>query len=883
MRADFFNKERGMNMKKIAFTLFVLAGVLSGRAEEAPAWVYDPEEGVISNAVWKLKVTTDGLDAGCLRLGIKDGAHPGANGGHAFTETGGGMLDLSGEIRDEGGSLWRMTALGNYSLYPTGGGDTRISKLVFPTTLTDVGVNVLMDNNDSYSRAIEEVIMDIPEFTGALPDHYFRYLTDCQSVRIHAPKMKTLGATLFRYVSNTKIDFSTWNVEAVETVKNLAWMGATSTGFLKLPLVLKFDGSQHLWGSGVEELDLGSRILPSDNQTLTLGSQAIRACKKLTNILVGAYAKVEAGADTFWNMAVDGSAQCSLKNIRFLGKPFEGAQTFLDAALLRTSVPADGTKQLTIRASRRLGWTTDLAFIDSPKGEEITVAENLELAEGEELIGVYVTAAGGRKAWVIHQASPHEYASLPTIRLYDPRFDVEGVEEVTVSCNKPMVDGKFEFGSTVTLTAACNEKTTFAEWRGLPDMTWAKSNTVSIVVDENFSGLDIVLRAAPKWIYASDEQVIYNDVWRLNVTTDGLGAGCLRIKDGAHPGAAGGHAFTEQGDGILDLSGEIRDGDNAPFEITEVGAYSFYPRRQNDPRLTKFVFPETVTSLGSGALSDNDLSYTYSMDEIIMDIPAFEGTLPDHFFRSFEFLGALVIRAPKMTKMGKTIIAKIIKGEIDTSAWNLENVQELGNYCLEGGILGTQNAYKGKIKGPLKLCSVTKLSDQALRRSDVTDVDLGSKLLPRHGATLTIGTQAFYECKKLESILFGAYANMTATGSADFSALDALKSLTFLGRPFENAQVFIDNVLASKSAPADGTKPVTIRASRSLAWDRCAFVSPVNRDDANEVAASEALKATLAKGESLIGVYVTAAGERKAWVVHTASPYDPKGTVIVFR
>ncbi len=88
----------------------------------------------------------------------------------------------------------------------------------------------------------------------------------------------------------------------------------------------------------------------------------------------------------------------------------------------------------------------------------------------------------------------------------------------------------------------------------------------------------------------------------------------------------------------------------------------------------------------------------------------------------------------------------------------------------------------------------------------------------------------------------------------------------------------MDQVLFARGVPEDGTKYVTIRASRNQSWDKYAKVP-----EGLEIAATNELVKTLAPDEEFMGVYETAKEERKAWLIHVASEYDPKGTIFIIR
>ena len=105
----------------------------------------------------------------------------------------------------------------------------------------------------------------------------------------------------------------------------------------------------------------------------------------------------------------------------------------------------------------------------------------------------------------------------------------------------------------------------------------------------------------------------------------------------------------------------------------------------------------------------------------------------------------------------------------------------------------------------------------------------------------------------------------------------ALRSLRFNGKA--PGRDVLDNLMAYANA-VDGDKRFAIRCSdKQQGWKELASADYT----AKELAAAEALKATLTGKERLLGVYVTQDGARKAWLIHRPSPYDADPLVIFLR
>jgi len=85
----------------------------------------------------------------------------------------------------------------------------------------------------------------------------------------------------------------------------------------------------------------------------------------------------------------------SLSEIRFADYP--PSATALDRILAGVPAPSSGEpKQTVIFGSRLLGWT---ALAKTPTAEEL---ETAPVVEAHDLLGVYETEGGERKAWIVN-------------------------------------------------------------------------------------------------------------------------------------------------------------------------------------------------------------------------------------------------------------------------------------------------------------------------------------------------------------------------------------------------------------------------------------------------------------------------------------------------
>ena len=115
-------------------------------------------------------------------------------------------------------------------------------------------------------------------------------------------------------------------------------------------------------------------------------------------------------------------------------------------------------------------------------------------------------------------------------------------------------------------------------------------------------------------------------------------------------------------------------------------------------------------------------------------------------------------------------------------------------------------------------------------------------------------------------------------GEDAFEGTAALKVLAFT---FEAPQdpTAVDNMLAGATEEvAASADPPVIYASRAMGWTRekIARIQP-------PTAAERAACPPWVANAPVVGVWQTASGARRAWVVHAPSKDDPRGTYLFLR
>ncbi len=380
----------------------------------APRWTYLPDEGIISNRVWSLRVTRDQLDEGCLRVGKINEMSSG------YAGRGEGILDLSGDITSTGESAWAITHLGEHALAVSGDSNVQtnpIVRFVFPRTTTSIGTGFIRahspKSNDGAQHAnvvshLEEVVMDIPNFEGTIGDYVFVRNSRLKKMHVNAPRMTGIGKQTFYPLAglDSSNDLSTWNMENVRSIKSAGLMTCYARGCLKMSSLTTIESGGLGELRDLQELDLGSRLTPTDKQSLTVGNLGLRSPNAVTSVVFGAYTKLERP-----NPDAAGDIQFpKLKYVRFLGGVPENVTDFVDAVLLKRGVPVMPTDYAVIRASDAFRWSRMAVPVNEDDAAEKTAAAELvsTLPAGENLMGVYVNGNTQRVAWLVHSKSPYD-------------------------------------------------------------------------------------------------------------------------------------------------------------------------------------------------------------------------------------------------------------------------------------------------------------------------------------------------------------------------------------------------------------------------------------------------------------------------------------------
>ena len=328
------------------------------RAAFATDFVFDSAAMTLTDGTWVLKVKSADAAAGTLTLDANAvSLAPGA-----LTD---GVLDLRGRITDVAtGASWTPGQLFN--------GVTSLKTLVVraPELTGDFGAWSWSFRGSS----LERVVLDVPKMTAFESNSQF----------VNSP----LTAT----------DLAEWNLSSVETIGNnndgsegaLQIVGPGPSGTLRLPALQTAGSNAFKNWSRLEKIELGT-----DGKLARVGATAFANCAALRTIDFGASKTFACDANAFM---LDGTQPLNVSEVIWRGRGAPPRDTVEAVLQGRTAGDDPSDKPVVIRVDPEArAW---VRLIQPVNDAESAGARRLA-DQGEEVAGVYVTAAGGRIAWVV--------------------------------------------------------------------------------------------------------------------------------------------------------------------------------------------------------------------------------------------------------------------------------------------------------------------------------------------------------------------------------------------------------------------------------------------------------------------------------------------------
>ncbi len=791
---------------------------------------------------------------------------------------GSGDLDMRGTITVGGApSSWKITYISEYAF--SGVGAAPFDTVFCPTTLTGMA-NATFQNCGSHRR----FVLHAPDMTGDLPNNTFLSSSGPKVVDLKIPKVTCIGGYWIRsdydnFLSET--DVSDWDLSSVQFIATGSHKGQYDPGYLfrwgsfrgtmRLPSLKWLNPTSFQHCRYMNALEVGR------NGTLEyVGRFAVTNCAMLGSIMLG-------GKDSGWIVSTNAFYSANITNVTFLTTPpsYEEPDSIIfgteatEARQIAFYIPRPGTT----------GWKTRWArFVAAARPatqeERAAFSTRFGTAAAAGLVGivgpeVFRTA---REQWLVYGVSP---ATRFTVKaaLLDPRFEGDRVDVSP----PPDADGRYAVGTEVTLTAVPNaEKGQFVRWRGAGISEAEEGNaTLTLTVDRDF---DVTAQMAHDWTFRLNDPeagfsngkqgTISNQIWKLNVTVSDAAKGTILYGTNTQGGA-----WTEMGEGMLDLNGRVfRDSDE--LRITGFKGQAFKGSKNDNgaqvipnaryPRA--FVMRENLSA--NPEQNFRGTSWDAIVTNLVYECPDLAIDMGTDGFCLFTTTAGRQ-RLPKITRVFSTYSeAWKMSRPIDVSDWRFDSVTN-----VVGEVKGQWGTYRGVFTGQsyvgtLHLPALSEVQTNGFNNTmNMEAIELGSNTV-----VTKIGTLAFNGCSSLSRIQLRAGKDLTVGANA-FTGTAKLKMLEFTYE-LPTDPVAVDNMLVGSTEALEvSANPPVIYASRLMGWNG-GKTARIRRATDAELAARPWW---VRNDSTLIGVWVTADDVAKAWVVHVPCPEDPKGTILLFR
>ena len=889
-------------------------GISALQAEDAEAvtktWTVTLGEGLTNNAPVTLSDGTYTLrgwiwDAGKKHLAV--GGHPDPDhvgeaadapahiaAGQALVKdadgayVGTGDLDLRGAVVTvDKSEAWTIVHIGRYAFCNVY--QAPFDVCILPKTLLSMDVATFASCGSRSGFTTFRLVA--PEMTGQLPNNTFLANTHLTKVLLRIPKVDAVYCYWNRNAFDNflaETDVSDWDLSSVQSFyrkrkdEGYLFRWSKFRGTLRVPALKWLNARTFESCPNMAALEAGR------NGTLEyVGRGAVTDCPALGSVVLG-------GAAAGWTISSNAFNAVNLTNVTFLTTPpaYEEAETVVfgtaetPARQIAFHIPPRGTR------GWDANWSRFARAARAPTDDErAAFAARFGTFAAEGLVGLVPPALfrTAREQWLVCGRSPVLRHAVRAA-VFDPRFDGDAVEVSPA----PDADGRYAAGTRVTLTARPDAaKGRFVRWRGTVPEEREEEASLTLVLDRD---LDLTAQFAHDWTFTPMDPekgfvagggYISNQVWKLAVTVTDAAKGEIQYGRWAN-----GSAWTDFGEGMLDLNGRVlwtdETGDTRELAVTgytaavfqgpgttvkvvdngvEQNVYQEYIPAARYPRA--FVLREDLDAplgqvfryLGSGGPVTN----------LVFECPTMTANPYTDGFCGYA-MRAGRLRTPRITRVPAAYTWSL--GDVDVSDWRLDAITD-----VVGELTGDWGVYKGMFAGgqtftgTLHLPALATVQTNAFRAaSKMEAVELGSNTV-----VTSIGTKAFKGCSSLARFQLRAGRDL-AVGEDAFEGTAALKVLAFT---FEAPQdpTAVDNMLAGATEEvAASADPPVIYASRAMGWTRekIARIQPPTE-------AERAACPPWVANAPVVGVWQTASGARRAWVVHAPSKDDPRGTYLFLR
>lgn len=797
------------------------------------------------------------------------------------------VLDLRGTITDTAGNAYTITHIDKYAL----GADSVKSTakaFVAPTTLTcglcgwfngrtkDVnGQTIAEEPLANYTN----IVIDVPGWFEAIDRVQSPRTSQSLNWDLILPQLLTISGGAFSTESGETIpkpkgEFKTNSFLSVKSIGDNALSNKGFSGYLYLPEIETIAN----WGANGNRPGFTDIVLSPEKKSLKkLGDGCLGWNVNLTNVVIGL-----AADNTISHQIFNGCSE--LTRVTFTGAPPRFSTFANDAEHVVFSAAEFATTFIVPARDAWAAWLKPFEasgdFVRFSDAEILTYHnENPDLPVRIGTVSTNVF----RSAHAQYVALAYDMAAVDEWVTYDSFFG-DSVE--IASSEFTPVDGKLPLGSpyTATLVAKPNAARggTFLGWYG--DVPGGKVTNATVTVSLAYKAGGrrpwIFARFAHPWTVTVDgsNALLDNGQFRLQATVVDSEKRTLQL---GRTAVGSFYAPDNTGDGVCDLGGTVTDATGTAWTFSKISGDMavFSSVRDNTvPGASTLVTPGTLASWPN-AQNFHATNRRATYENIVIDEPTADGGFTGWQFSEQNRLRRIIVRAPKFNfsdRLEGTFFATQI-ADTDLGWWRLDGMKQFSSSATEQNLIGNGPNWSGNswadaccCYGTLTLPSISTVGPFVFDGAKgLSALALGTG--DRNSRVTAIGERAFRNCFGMTSIVVNAAADWTV-GMNAFAGASGLKTVTYLG-PVVNEAAF-SNLLAGVAA-SDADKPVRVYVSTFQGWEAAPYISAV----------AESERPYLPAGERVIGVYRAgaAAPSGKAWICHRTSPFDPDGTLLIFR
>ncbi|MGN0832260.1 MAG: leucine-rich repeat protein [Kiritimatiellia bacterium] len=792
---------------------------------------------------------------------------------------GSGDLDLRGAITVDGAaSGWTITTIGRYAFSAVVAAPFDVCTL--PVTLLSMSENTFQSCGSK--SGFSTFRLHAPDMTGDLPNNTFLVSRAPTRLDLKIPKVTCLGGYWKRggYVDFLKdTDVSDWDLSSVRLISTAGHMGKTSPGWLlrwsKFRGTMRLPSLKWLTPRTFESCPNLNALEIGRNGTLEyVGYHAVSNAPALGSVVIG-------GAVGGFTVSTNGFYGAGLTNVTFLttAPVYEEPDSIIfgteetPALQIAFHIPLPGARSWDA-TWRRFA----LAARPATDAERADFERRFGAYAVQGLVGIVPPAVfrTAREQWLVCGHSPLLRHTVD-VSVMDPRFTADSVAVSPA----PDADGRYAAGTRITVTSRFDaDSAQFRKWRGTVSDEDAPQNPLTLTVDRD---LTLAAHVHHDWTFAPDDPdaafatgmcgTVSNAVWTLGVVVLNASHGLIAYGTGSD-----GSAWRDRGEGLLDLNGRVRwpqaEGSVQTLTVAGYSGLSFkinskYLPQERFPRM--IVLPEDLGVSFSQAFRC-EAGLSLSPTNLVVEDSRLTGDLMVDMIGSYVLTGGRFV-LPKVTSIFSNY-AFAMGDTVDVSDWRFDAVTN-----VVGEKAGTWGVFRGifantKYCGTLHLPMLADVQTNAFRAA----VNLDACELGLNTVVRKIGDKAFNGCTSLARLRLRAGRTLSV-GEEAFTDTAKLKFIEFTYEATADPTA-VDRILAGTTAAvADSAEPPVIHASRAMGWRRDRIPN-IQTPTAEELAARPPY---VPSDGRLLGVWQTADGVRKAWVVHQASADDPKGSIVILR